>query len=169
MSTAKQQKSIQCVKINRQSTPCSIKWETAYSWWYLGQIWTRERNWTRILGGSNSLRHFVQGLPVARERFFHRVGRLDGWVGGLGPASWRWPCYPLMRVWLECSSVDRIYVGKFFWVGRIHWLPTQCYSWVGNCPLGSRAFGGCLCHLSDSKLQSHRSWQARSRTVQSRR
>ena len=31
-----------------------------------------------------------------------------------------------------------------FWVGRIHWLPTQCYSWVGNCPpcpLGSRAFG----------------------------
>jgi len=34
-------------------------------------------------------------------------------------------------------------LGKTFCVGRIHWLPTQCYSWVGNCPpcpLGSRAF-----------------------------
>jgi len=32
---------------------------------------------------------------------------------------------------------------KIFRVGRIHWLPTQCYSWVGNCPpcpLGSRAY-----------------------------
>jgi len=41
------------------------------------------------------------------------------------------------------GSVDWIYVGKFFWVGRIHWLPNQCYSWVRNCPpcrLGSRAF-----------------------------
>ena len=36
------------------------------------------------------------------------------------------------------------YVGKIFRVVRIHWLPTQCYSWVGlgncpPCPLGSRA------------------------------
>jgi len=49
--------------------------------------------------------------------------------------------------WVECSSVDGIYVGKFFCAGRIHWLPTQCYSWVGNCPpcpLGSRAHEGSV-------------------------
>jgi len=44
---------------------------------------------------------------------------------------------------LVCLFVDWIYVGKIFRVGRIHWLPTQCCSWVGNCPpcpLGSRAY-----------------------------
>jgi len=32
---------------------------------------------------------------------------------------------------------------EIFWVGRIHWPPTQCYTWVGNCPpwpLGARTF-----------------------------
>ena len=36
---------------------------------------------------------------------------------------------------------------NFLGAGRIHWLPTQCYSWVGNCPpcpLGFRAHEGSV-------------------------
>jgi len=38
---------------------------------------------------------------------------------------------------VECSSVDWIYVGKFFWVGRIHWLPTHVIvGWAANVIVG---------------------------------
>jgi len=33
--------------------------------------------------------YWLNLAAVAQERFFHWVGRLDGWVGGLDPASCR--------------------------------------------------------------------------------
>jgi len=86
--------------------------------------------------------------PVARERFFHWVGRLDGWVDSIRQVdvdlNFLLVLYSTVGLYRLVCSVDWMYVGKIFWVGRIHWLPTQCYSWVGNfppCPLGSHAFG----------------------------
>jgi len=83
--------------------------------------------------------------PVARERFFF-IGWGDstgGWVDSIQQVD-----VDLNFLLVECSSVDSICVGKIVWVDRIHWLSTQCYSLMGNCPpcpIGSRATGGGLC------------------------
>ena len=80
-------------------------------------------------------------LPSSAGRIFSLGGqtrRVGGWVDSIRQVD-----VDLNFLLVECSSVDWIYVGKFFCVGRIHWLATQCYSWVGSCPpcpLGSRAF-----------------------------
>jgi len=66
-----------------------------------------------------------------------KTRRVYGWVESIRQVD-----VDLNFLVVECSSVDWIYAGNIFWVGRIHWLPTQCYSWVGDCPpcrLGSRA------------------------------
>jgi len=75
-----------------------------------------------------------------------------GWETIVGPPR----CYlqtvprffrlrPLSKISLAAPAVSQHWYnsGKF-WVGKIHWLPTQYRGWVGNrppCPIGSRATG----------------------------